>query len=94
MKPMSEENDSGPAAPGQGGQEEQELTTAEILGWLEFSCWTMLLLAPVLYYVNGPSVSTDQLVVRSALVVLSALGAGVLRLINWRGSKYEPVDNG
>ncbi len=64
--------------------EREELTTAEILGWLEFACWTMLVLAPILYYVNGPSVSTDQAVVRTALAVLSAIGAVVLRLVNWR----------
>jgi len=65
----------------------EELTTAEILGWSEFACWTMLALAPVLYYVNGPSVSTDQAVVRTALVVLSAIGAVVLRWVNWRRAK-------
>ena len=63
------------------------LTTDEILGWMEFSCWTMLLLAPILDYVNGASVSSDQFVVRVALVVLSATGAVVLRLMNWRRSK-------
>jgi hypothetical protein len=34
----------------------------------EFCCWAMVLLAPFLYWVNGPVVSTDQLVVRSVLV--------------------------
>ena len=47
----------------------------------------MLVLAPILYYVNGPSVSTDQLVVRTALIVLSTTGAVVLRLVNWRRRK-------
>ena len=64
-----------------------ELTAAEILGWSEFACWTMLVLTPMLYYVNGPSVSTDQAVVRAALVVLSALGAVVLRVLNWRRAR-------
>ena len=71
------------------GQLEHELTTAEILGWAEFACWTALLLAPVLYYVNGPSVSTDQLVVRTVFVVLAACGAIVLRYLNWRRCRRD-----
>jgi len=78
-------NDGDGVIPDQHANE--ELSTAEILGWSEFACWTMLLLAPVLYYVNGPSVSTDQFVVRTALVALSATGAVVLRIVNWRRSK-------
>ena len=72
----------------------EQLTTAEILGWSEFACWTSLALAPVLYYVNGPSVSTDQAVVRAALVVLSAMGAVVLRWINWRRSRQCGPERG
>jgi hypothetical protein len=35
--------------------------------WLaEFFCWTMVVLAPILSWVNGPSVSTDQFVVRTS----------------------------
>ncbi len=58
---------------------EEEITTEEILYWAEFACWTTLALAPFLYWVNGPSVSTDQLVVRTGLVTLAVAGAVVLR---------------
>lgn len=61
-----------------------ELSTDEILGWIEFACWTMLALTPMLYYVNGPAVSTDQLVTRSILTVVSALGAAGLCFRRWR----------
>ncbi|HID77897.1 MAG TPA: hypothetical protein EYP56_18110 [Planctomycetaceae bacterium] len=45
--------------------------------WLaEFSCWTMVALAPLLYWVNGPAVSVDQLVVR-CVVFGSALAGGI-----------------
>lgn len=48
----------------------------------EFCCWTMVVLAPILTLVNGPAVSTDQFVVRTAVFVL-ALGGGVgLRVAN------------
>jgi hypothetical protein len=62
---------------------ERELTPQEIRGWAEFCCWTTLALAPFLYWVNGPAVSTDQFVVRTALVVLAAAGAVGLRFFAW-----------
>ena len=55
-------------------QAEEEMRTEEILGWVEFGCWTAVVLIPILYYVNGPSVSTDQFVVRSALTVIAIIG--------------------
>ncbi|HET6880599.1 MAG TPA: hypothetical protein VFI31_10615 [Pirellulales bacterium] len=58
----------------------RELTPREIRGWGEFCCWTTLALAPFLYWVNGPAVSTDQFVVRTALVVVATCGAIALRL--------------
>ena len=61
-----------------------EWNPTAIRGWLEFCCWTTLALAPFLYWVNGPAVSTDQLVVRTALVVIAAVGAIGLRLCAWR----------
>lgn len=61
-----------------------ELSLDELLPWLEFACWTALVLSPILYYVNGPSVSNDQALVRTGLVIVSAIGAIALRLVNWR----------
>jgi hypothetical protein len=58
---------------------DEETSWAEIRYWLEFGSWTTLALAPFLYWVNGPAVSDDQLVVRTALVVLAAIGAVGLR---------------
>ena len=60
------------------------LTCDETLCWLEFACWTVLLLVPMLCWINGPAVSGDQLVVRTALVVLAAAEAISLRIINRR----------
>ena len=47
---------------------------------LEFCCWTMVLLAPILSWVNGPAVSTDQYVVRTAVFALALTGGILLRL--------------
>ena len=66
---------------------DEPLTTAEVLGWAELATWTMLVFAPIVYYIHGPSVSTDQRVVRMALVILAACGAVTLRIINWRHSR-------
>ena len=55
-----------------------QLEPNEVLGWLEFACWTMLALTPMLYWVNGPAVSTDQMVTRWVLVAISAFGAVAL----------------
>ena len=85
---MSKDDDEKQTITSSADRHEQELTTAEILGWSEFACWTMLVLTPFLYWVNGPSVSTDQFVVRTALVILSALGAVILRVVNWRRAKH------
>ena len=57
-----------------------EITTEEFLGWMEFGCWSALVMAPLIYWLQGPSVSTDQLVVRTALVILAAVGGVVLRI--------------
>ena len=61
----------------------EELTTAEFFSWLELACWTMVALAPFLYWVNGPAVSTDQFVVRSGLVTLAVVGGVTIRVTKW-----------
>ncbi|MGO8753244.1 MAG: hypothetical protein ACLQNE_45485 [Thermoguttaceae bacterium] len=48
----------------------------------EFFCWTMVVLAPVLTWVNGPAVSTDQFVVRTAVFALAL--AGGIGLRTWK----------
>ena len=76
---------------------EESPTPAEIVGWLEFGCWTMVALAPFLYWVNGPAVSTDQFVVRTALVTLALTGGIAIRLVKWirgRSSHRNGEGNG
>ena len=59
--------------------EEEPLSTREVLGWLELSCWTMVALAPFLYWVNGPAVSTDQAVVRGIVFGVALTGGIAIR---------------
>jgi hypothetical protein len=48
--------------------------------WIELGCWTAVALVPFLYWVNGPAVSQDQLVVRWLVVIIAMGGAVGLRL--------------
>ena len=63
---------------------EQEIDQNQTYGWIEFGCWTALAITPVLYWVNGPAVSQDQLVVRSLVVLVALLGGVGLRIHAWR----------
>lgn len=55
------------------------LGTPDFLRWAEFSCWTALVLAPVIWWLRGPSASNDQVVIWTALVVIAAVSAVILR---------------
>ncbi len=64
----------------------------------EFSAWFMVVLAPILTWVNGPPVSTDQAVVRTIVFTL-ALTVGIvlttIRLVRrWRGRSSRTCDGG
>lgn len=59
---------------------EPEMTPEEFRGWAEYCCWVSTILTPILIWWNGPSVSDDQAVVRTGLVVISIVGAVGLRL--------------
>jgi hypothetical protein len=74
--------------PEEDRRNDEPMTTAELIGWLEFGCWIIVALAPFLYWVNGPAVSTDQSVVRTAFVTLVLIGGTVIRVAKWlRGGK-------
>jgi hypothetical protein len=60
-----------------------ELTLPEVLAWGETWCWMVLVLTPIIWWLQGPSVSTDQFIVRTALVVLAAAGGIGLRTRAW-----------
>ncbi len=58
----------------------------------EFGCWTMVVLAPILTWINGPAVSTDQFVVRTAVFVLALIGGVSLsarRIVRARRSRLR-----
>jgi hypothetical protein len=65
-----------------------EIRFIDAAPFLEIACWIALAMAPLLRYVNGPAVSTDQLVTQITAVCIAASGAIGLRVYNWR--RREP----
>ncbi len=59
---------------------DEELSLDEMLGWAEFCAWSALVMTPIILWLQGPSVSADQFVVRTSLVVISALAGIGLRI--------------
>jgi hypothetical protein len=60
--------------------DEEEIDVGEMLAWAEFCAWSALLITPIVWWLQGPSVSIDQLVVRTALVIISGLAGIGLRI--------------
>ena len=50
---------------------------------VELGCWTMVVLAPILTWVNGPAVSTDQAVVRASVFILALVGGVTTTAVRW-----------
>jgi len=44
----------------------------EFLYWTKRASWMALVITPVIWWLQGPSVSTDQFVVRTSLIVIAA----------------------
>lgn len=73
---------------------QDELSVGEVLGWAEFCAWTTLVMAPIIYWQQGPSVSYDQQVARTGLVVLAVLAAIGLRIraiLEKRRNRRKPL---
>ena len=64
-------------------QSETDLNIPRLCGRVEVGCWTMLAMTPIIWWLQGPSVSTDQFAVRIGLVVVSAITGSGLRAWAW-----------
>jgi len=58
----------------------ENIEAKQIFFWLEFGCWSALVVAPLIYWMQGRSVSHDQFVVRTALIIIAAVVAIGLRI--------------
>lgn len=50
---------------------------------IEFVCWVVVALVPILRLINGAAVTTDQFVIQAALFSLALIGGIGLRIYNF-----------
>jgi hypothetical protein len=60
-----------------------EIRFRDVAPTIEFGCWVLALLCPILRLVNGPAVTDDQFAIQVALFSLALLGGAGLRLYNY-----------
>lgn len=60
-----------------------EIQFRKIAPGIEFVCWVVVLLAPLLRLVNGAAVTDDQFVMQVTLFSLALIGAACLRIYNF-----------
>lgn len=83
---MSEQDDVGDAEksslaiPNDDSPVSQEVHFRDLAPAIEFACWIVVLLAPLLRLGNGPAVTNDQFVIQVALSFLALSGAVALRI--------------
>jgi len=62
------------------GDDEPKIGFRDIAPALEFMCWVVVVLAPLLRIVNGAAVTSDQFVMQVAIFVMALVGAIGLRV--------------
>jgi len=83
------------AHPDNQKESSEEMLAAETIHFhdlspaIEFACWVVVALAPLLRWVNGAAVTDDQFVVQVALVATALMGAIGLRIYNWRAGQSQ-----
>jgi hypothetical protein len=60
----------------------KEVRFRDIASAIEFACWTVVALAPLLRWVNGAAVTNDQFVIQIGLTSVALVGAISLRCSN------------
>jgi len=62
---------------------DSDIRFRDIAPAIEFMCWVVVLLAPLLRLANGAAVTSDQFVIQVALFSLALLGGVSLRLYHF-----------
>jgi hypothetical protein len=57
-----------------------EIHFRDIAPAIEFVCWVIVVLAPILRLINGPAVTDDQFVIQLTLFLLALVGGISLRV--------------
>lgn len=67
-----------------GQQPPEDIHFQGVAPALEFVCWVVVALAPMLRLINGAAVTSDQFVFQVALFSLAVTGGIALRIYNYR----------
>lgn len=67
------------------GDPSEKIHFRDVAPAIEFVCWVVVALAPLLRWVNGPAVTDDQFVVQMTLFGIALLGGLSLRLYQFLG---------
>lgn len=62
------------------GEFPKEVHFRDVAPAIEFVCWVVAVLVPLLRWINGPPVTSDQAAVQAVLFGFAVLGAVGLRL--------------
>jgi hypothetical protein len=68
----------------ENSESSQEIHFRDVAPAIEFVCWVIVVLAPLLRLVNGPPVTNDQLVIQITLFSVALLTAIALRVYQLR----------
>lgn len=67
----------------EGGDSPDDIHFRDIAPAIEFVCWVIVALAPVLRAVNGAAVTTDQFAIQVLLFSVALAGGVGLRIYNF-----------
>lgn len=70
------------------GESENKALSDEMRSWGEQLCWMVLAMTPVVWWLQGESVSNDQYAIRVTLLVLSAFGGITFRIATFIRNRF------
>ena len=70
----------------EGGESPNDIHFRDIAPAIEFMCWVVVVLAPILRLINGAAVTTDQFVIQVTLFSIALVSAIGMRIYNFLNS--------
>lgn len=64
-------------------EEKSRIAFRDVAPAIEFMCWVVVVLAPLLRLINGAAVTDDQFVIQVTVFALALTGAIGLRIYNF-----------
>lgn len=72
-----------------GGESPDDIHFRDVAPAIEFVCWVIVVLAPLLRLINGAAVTTDQFVIQVTLFLIAVTAAIGLRIYNFFKSENK-----